>query len=283
MSLTKNFQDAVYEMQIKLQEAYDLKDFETAAQMLHDFAKHSKKLEDLELYIQQTSPNKPPIFSSVEEAIDDLEMELEHAFSIKNYKGFKEITDFYIKHREELEDKDVNINKFYFYDEPCLITTMEENNYYCTKTLLSAGINPNIRHKKGITALMKTGSLPHTLALIEAGADVTLKDSRETPTLIHHIKNNWSENTVALKALLNAGANINDTDKSNRTALHWAIAQRKSGLAELLIDEGADLTIQNHNKKTPFMLADRSGLTVIAKKLKNLEGQQPDKLKTPNL
>ena len=59
----------------------------------------------------------------------------------------------------------------------------------------------------------------------------------------------------AIKQLIDLGANIDQTDHGNRTALWWAAAAGKTQSVKSLIDAGANLDIANDEHQTPLWTA----------------------------
>lgn len=59
-----------------------------------------------------------------------------------------------------------------------------------------------------------------------------------------------------VKALIDNKANLNLQDKSGRTALYLATMREHADIVELLVAGGADIHIANNNKQTPLELAE---------------------------
>lgn len=57
--------------------------------------------------------------------------------------------------------------------------------------------------------------------------------------------------TEIVRALLDAGANVNAATNRDWTSLHYAIQKGHAETAQLLIDRGADVTKKNNLGKTP--------------------------------
>ncbi|XP_025909965.1 ankyrin repeat domain-containing protein 61 [Nothoprocta perdicaria] len=137
--------------------------------------------------------------------------------------------------------------------------------------LLESGADPKIRNNRGYTALhLLLLNLPRSCT---AGASVSDKFQRNQPTLQHntekslrtlhkvkyHInpemsnhKNDsllrlgqWSEGFRAISILIKHGANIDDTDKFGRTALHIAAAALDEQATATLIVYGANINFPN--------------------------------------
>jgi len=67
--------------------------------------------------------------------------------------------------------------------------------------------------------------------------------------------------------LINAGADINATDNSQRTALHWAAMVSNLKGLKILIEHGANKDAQDDREQTPIFLAAREGAFECVKTL----------------
>lgn len=71
-----------------------------------------------------------------------------------------------------------------------------------------------------------------------------------------------------VKELLEAGADVNQTDASGATALHWAANKGYEGIAKMLINNGADLEAKDGNfQGTPLLWAAYDGSLAVVKVL----------------
>ena len=72
---------------------------------------------------------------------------------------------------------------------------------------------------------------------------------------------------AAVAALLDGGADANDSRSDGATALHWAVYRDRPDLAALLIDAGADVAARNRAGVTPVSLAAESGNAAMVERL----------------
>jgi ankyrin repeat protein len=140
-----------------------------------------------------------------------------------------------------------------------LVNIIIFNNFlYSQNKLLSEQLMESIRN----------GKYDISLALVEAGADVNVKQSirfgwtgyeRISPLMYLSSQDIITPNMkiVAeqlLKALIKAGADLNVRNKAGETPLILA-ARTKTGYAKILIDAGADINAVDNNYQTPLVAA----------------------------
>nr|WP_296488196.1 ankyrin repeat domain-containing protein [uncultured Acetatifactor sp.] len=125
----------------------------------------------------------------------------------------------------------------------------------------------DIPGKKGITPLMAAqdydlhASYILTPVFIEKGADVNRTDNAgNTALLLHAI---WYCDKAVVKAMVNAGYEINARNKDGNTILHYAIKNKSSEAARYLLKKGADYTIVNEKQITPLQMAVENGLEEV--------------------
>jgi hypothetical protein len=93
--------------------------------------------------------------------------------------------------------------------------------------------------------------------LLEAGADMEATDrSNYTPL---HIAAFYGKKQV-LEDLLDAGANINTPNSWGETPLHDAVSRGETEIAEELLKRGADKNAQGYDKATPLHIAAKNGI-----------------------
>jgi hypothetical protein len=88
-------------------------------------------------------------------------------------------------------------------------------------------------------------------ALIEHGADVTVKDSDDRTALHHAVLRRFSAQVVSL--LIENGADVNAPDSHGQTPLHFAYTDPQ--IAQLLLENGAEVNALTDAGKTPLAIA----------------------------
>lgn len=111
------------------------------------------------------------------------------------------------------------------------------------KLLLARGGNINDKDKKGFTTLMLVVQVRQKDAVdamerLRKEADLHERGKEGISRLLMMTANVRKEEMMEL--LLNAGANIHDTNKTGDTALKMVAAKGLKGMVELLLDRGAD-------------------------------------------
>jgi ankyrin repeat protein len=135
---------------------------------------------------------------------------------------------------------------------------MREGNIRKVKLHLKAGMNPDTVDKHGLlyrgyrnTPVLlyaaHWGSPEIALALIKAGADVTVRDRNEMTPLMHAVLRDEPE---LVKALIEAGADVNASVRNNMTVLVYAVLARRidpeDAFTGLLMDAVTGLNAELH-------------------------------------
>jgi len=155
------------------------------------------------------------------------------------------------------------------------------------KTLLHSGANPNAQWQiirkslfltqyfEGHTLLgiaTRCGSTTCMRVLIDAGANPSTLNGSCPPLFFVH-------NNEQLDILLQAGADINQTDNKGKTALHSAASYFNGmKITEKLLHAGALVNTRDHNQNTPLHYASCAGVAASIQILLNA-GANP---KIPN-
>ncbi|KAL4918729.1 ankyrin repeat-containing domain protein [Aspergillus aurantiobrunneus] len=132
--------------------------------------------------------------------------------------------------------------------------------------LIQSGASVHSVDIRGRTALHLAAARGNTLvikALLEAGCDVNQRAKGVSPILIASEKKQYK----AVELLIEKGANVNDQDGVGRSSLIWAADHSSPALVQLLISKGADLNHTNMFGKAALLLASENGSMDVVKLL----------------
>jgi ankyrin repeat protein/acetyl esterase/lipase len=167
--------------------------------------------------------------------------------------------------------------------DPSPMGSGKHNSVDMVRILVAAGAEVNARLKRGKAELARftySGSTPFLLAaqasdvplmklLVELGADPTLPNADGTTPLLaaagvgalgdgDESAGTEEEAIAAVTFLLELGADVNAVDNNGETAMHGAAYQSRAGLVKLLVDNGANIDVWNHENRagwTPLVIA----------------------------
>jgi ankyrin repeat protein len=157
--------------------------------------------------------------------------------------------------------------------ETPLMLACKKNAKPIVELLISRGADVNHRNKNGETALIWTlnysdkenktkriGHLEVARVLIECGTDLRLTNECNQNAAFLSIQRN---NRQIFEMLIATDSfDLNHQYYNGNTLLHYVcFYDRKETYAELLIDKGVDLNIQNEDGKTPLDLAKEKNLS----------------------
>ena len=157
-------------------------------------------------------------------------------------------------------------------------------NHKIVKDLLAAGADINACDKSGNTplhAMIMGKSVPVAQLLLQAGANITLKNNHKGDTPLHLAVSPLFRHATMVQLLLKAGADANECNNFGETSLHIASKNKTSpidrSIVKLLIDNGANINVLNNagqkaadHKDSPLHDAAAQGdAKEIAKILKN--------------
>ena len=120
---------------------------------------------------------------------------------------------------------------------------------------LKEGANANAKNNIDETALKlaaMNNSADVVNALLSAGAEINVKDSKNKTELMYAA--DYNQDVEVIKALLKAGADVNAKDTYNRTALMFAAKSNTAEVINTLIEAGAD-DVADSNGKTALIYA----------------------------
>ncbi|OTA01122.1 hypothetical protein A9Z42_0014310 [Trichoderma parareesei] len=124
--------------------------------------------------------------------------------------------------------------------------------------LLSAKLTPDELRLTPLYLACEGGHDDVVETLLSKGAPIDgVGRPFETPLFVALQKH--KESTMRL--LVNRGANLELRDERGRTLLHWAMEERNTAIAMLLLGLEADVQAVNNAKETPQMIAERLGLS----------------------
>ena len=110
----------------------------------------------------------------------------------------------------------------------------------------------NIGHYTALIYAAKNNKIKITKLLLNAGADLNLKDFDGHTALTRAAQNN---NIGIVKLLLNSGVDFNEKDNNGNTALIWAISNNNIEIVKLLLNAGIDFNNQNDDGNTALLIA----------------------------
>lgn len=187
-------------------------------------------------------------------------------------------------------------------DEPAWLLTQSagQGHLELVEWLLAQGVNVDITNDSGCTALTlaaKGSHLDVVETLLRAGADVN-----DTETVLMWAADHPG-NAAVLRALIEAGADVNAKSNTEGTALSWTVWSKEHGgdremvevllaagadvnsrgvltfaayygfteIVHLLLQYGADLSVTDSSGQTPLALAKKRGHREVAHLLQQAE------------
>ena len=101
------------------------------------------------------------------------------------------------------------------------------------------------------------GNLPAVRAHLESGEDVNKREPRRGQTALHFAA--YNDKPVTLKALIEAGADVNAQSIKGCTPLSFAAQEDNPIIVMELIKAGADVNLARHDSTTPLHRAAQHG------------------------
>jgi ankyrin repeat protein len=113
-----------------------------------------------------------------------------------------------------------------------------------------------------LIAAAKQGDVGQIRAQLQAGADVNARDGSQRTALLHAVRGGQ---LAAVRALIEAGAGLDERDPDGRSALMEA-ARRKEAMPALdLVAAGADVNVADKDGWTALMFAAKEGTLAAAR------------------
>jgi uncharacterized protein len=154
----------------------------------------------------------------------------------------------------------------------------EEGHLDVVKLLFERGACVNAQNNYGETALISAAKWKNheiVMSLLDKGADANVKKHDGETALMYASRKghfNTPANLNTVRALLDNAAEVNATTDDGRTALMWASVGGYIGIAEALLEKGADINPQ-WKGKTALNLAYDEGHLSIVKMLQDKAGR----------
>ena len=101
------------------------------------------------------------------------------------------------------------------------------------------------------------GNLPAVRAHLESGEDVNKREPKFGQTALHIAA--YCDRPVTLKALIEAGTDVNEQDDQGCTSLSFAAQEDNPIIVMELIKAGADVNLTRDDGTTPLLMAAKNG------------------------
>lgn len=142
-------------------------------------------------------------------------------------------------------------------NDTLLMRAVENNDPDVVKFLLSAGVDVEARNEddeSALTIAARAGKGENLQTLIAAGGTLNLKTEELSEVLGAAVGN--SNSGLAVKILVNAGANVAAKDEDGVTLIMLAARAGHADALKALIDQGADLNAIDKDGRTALMQVD---------------------------
>ena len=149
-----------------------------------------------------------------------------------------------------------------------LMVASMKGNTGVVKRILDFSADPNLADVHGSTALyeaVKNGHEQTIDALIARGAKLCMSESLAASVLCQAV---FDGDILFLKRLLRAKIQVNAADYDKRAAVHIAAAEGNVAALKVLVEFGADLTVEDRWKNTAEQEARRAKATPVLEFLK---------------
>ena len=190
-------------------------------------------------------------------ALNDMSMlikkpdaEGETLFSYALDKEYFDLADLLIWYGADLNQKDEN-------GTPLVMEKYSKNKAAISEYLIEHGANINIQDKKGYVPLYLAviyGKKDMLRCLVELGADINIQ-THSGKTSLHRAVINEKEEMVKY-LVKDCHANVNIQDNHLNTPLHWAVFYNNINIVKSLVENGADVNIENKQGMTPIDVAN---------------------------
>ena len=145
-----------------------------------------------------------------------------------------------------------------------LVTAVKNGDLDSVKVLFKHHLHIGVPFREGLFLSAVNGNTDILRCFIENKADVDARTGNCHCTLLIVVSKYGHTNAVDV--LLQYGANVALTDKSGRTALHFAAGSSDNSceILRCLIENGADIDKGRNDNQTPLMIAAQKGHVSVA-------------------
>jgi hypothetical protein len=132
-----------------------------------------------------------------------------------------------------------------------------QRDFPALEQMLKSGVDANIEdgpaNASMLSTAIKVGFVDGALLLIKHGVVVTARSPSEQPPLaVAATKVIEEDSLIICQALLTAGADPNERDRDQRTALHEAAILGRAALCKLLVEHGAEVEVETRQGFSPL-------------------------------
>ena len=155
----------------------------------------------------------------------------------------------------------VNVNVDHGYGGSALALAASENNHI-VKQLLAFKADPNLVLKYDETAIFSAHNIEVLQTLLDAGADIKHKSKYGISLFTPACLNENFSNSDLIK-LSKKGFSFNEQDKEGNSILYQAVSDNNLALTKFLLEQGVDVNTLNDDGESPLFRAVRKDLPLV--------------------